>query len=135
MRAVQGVALSLTLTMVFMGIVSPPPGASAQCFDCWPLAFGTPAFFQLGSFHVIQASVYNPSGTNGTLVVYMVVHDTVGRTLEYSTATIVVAPGAYGTAFLIVFGLLPGDYRATVFATLPNFVAVSATVTTPFSIQ
>jgi hypothetical protein len=69
-----------------------------------------------------------------TGIVYLVVHNRLGQTAEYSTATLQLAVGANGTAYPIAFGLPSGEYSATFFVVTSGGVAISVSTTVPFTV-
>jgi len=64
-----------------------------------------------------------------TGIVYAVVHNAVGQTVYYSTATITPAAGATAQAFVALAGLPPGTYSVTLFAITTSGTAISTTST------
>jgi hypothetical protein len=69
-----------------------------------------------------------------TGVVFMVVHNRLGQTVEYSTATLQLTNGANGTAYLVAFGLASGEYAATIFVDTTSWVAISTPATASFTV-
>lgn len=123
----------LVLVIVSTGVLSLAPVASATCAGCW-YAPQTPAVVHLGAYQAVEASFNNPTDSIGTLIVYFVVEDSQGQTVDWSTATITVSAGANGTAYLVLFGLPPGGYKGTLFGTQPDGVAVTNTVSENFTL-
>jgi len=71
---------------------------------------------------------------NATGIIFMVVHNYLGQTVEISTATLQLAAGANGTARPIIFGLPSAIYTATFFVSSTSGVAISTAVTESFTI-
>jgi len=78
---------------------------------------------------VIEANYTNLGSANTTGIVFSVVRNALGQTVEYSTATVQIASGGISTAYLVVFGLPGGQYSASLFAVYPSGVALSTTTT------
>jgi len=76
------------------------------------------------------------SGLNTTSIgiVFMVVHNYLGQTVEISTSVLQPAAGANGTAYAIAFGLASGMYSGTFFVVGTSGVAMSTTTTASFTI-
>lgn len=65
-------------------------------------------------------------------IVIMVIHNSAGQTVYYSTATLNITRGFSGTAYTVEAGLPPGIYNATIFAFSTSGVAISSSTTIPF---
>lgn len=101
---------------------------------CWT-ELAAPVFAQLGaysSFQIVYAN--NNMNTNVTGIIFMVVHNYLGQTVEISTATLQLAAGTNGTAHPIIFGLASDTYSATFFVTSTSGVAISTTTAESFTI-
>jgi len=92
-------------------------------------ASGSPTVTQIGQNKAVQTSFTNTSNAPVTAIVYAVVHNAAGQTVAYSTATITANAGASATAYDVLFGLAPGTYTVTVFATSTSGTAISGTST------
>jgi hypothetical protein len=96
---------------------------------------GTPAQAQQGSYTGVTSTFTNNSNSPVTAFVYAVVHNALGQTVDISTATVTASTGGSATAFNALFGLAPGTYSVTIFATSSSGVAISgpstASVTIP----
>jgi len=66
--------------------------------------------------------------------VFMVVHNSLGQTVEISTGVLQLAAGANGTAYTIAFGMASGEYSATFFAVSTSGYAISSSTTAPFTV-
>jgi len=99
--------------------------------DCWETGAGHG--YQLGGYSALGIPYLNTSNSTVTGVVFMVIHNyPMNQTIEISTATLQLAAGANGTAYLIQFGLASGMYQAIFFVVEPSGVAISSTVTLTF---
>jgi hypothetical protein len=108
-------------------VTSCPAGA------CWT-EIGPPVYAALGPYQSVEISYVNSIDAAMIGIVFMVVHNYLGQTVGISTATLTLAAGANGTAFPIAFGLAPGQYSATLFATSASGVAISETATASFTV-
>jgi len=88
----------------------------------------------VGANKAIIAAFTNNSNAQQTAVIYAVIHNAAGQTVAYTTATISPAAGATATGTLVLFGLAPGTYSATVFVTSTGGVAISSTSTVSVTI-
>ncbi len=68
-------------------------------------------------------------------IVFAVVHNRNGQTVYYTTATITPAPGQTVTSYLILAGLTPGSYNASIFVVLPDQIPVSLASTVGFQLK
>jgi hypothetical protein len=100
---------------------------------CWT-EIGPPVYAGLGAYQSIEISYVNGADFTMTGIVFMVVHNYLGQTVEISTATLTLAADANGTAYPISFGLAAGQYSATLFATSTGGVAISYTTTASFTV-
>jgi hypothetical protein len=71
----------------------------------------------------------NNGNTTITGIVYAVVHNSLGQTVQYTTGTITPAAGASAEAFLALAGLPTGTYTVTVFVITTSGTAISTTST------
>jgi hypothetical protein len=101
--------------------------------QCWA-SIGDPLYTQVGPYDMIETNYTNIGGVNLTGIVFAVVHNNLGQTVEISTGTLQLAAGANGTAFAAVFGLPDGEYSGTIFAVSTSGVAISFTITVAFTI-
>jgi len=92
-------------------------------------ATGSPTVTQINQNKAVQTSFTNTSNAPVTAIVYAVVHNAAGQTVAYSTATITANAGATATAYDVLFGLAPGTYTVTIFATSTGGTAISGTST------
>jgi hypothetical protein len=108
---------------------------SALGSDSWTLV-STPSFCPFVSgYRSFCATYINNLNETQEAIAFMVVHNPLGQTIEFSSAMITIAPAASGMTVLILFGISPGDYNASFFVTTPGIVALSTTSTTAFSIS
>jgi len=90
---------------------------------------GTPAVTTSGGNKVITATFSNNSNAPQTAYIYGVVHNALGQTVAYTTATVSPNAGASASGQLVLFGLAPGSYSVTLFAVSTSGVALSTTST------
>jgi hypothetical protein len=68
----------------------------------------------------------NLNVTVALAVVYLVLHNNMGQTVDWKASTIInVASNTNSTAFVVLFNVPSGTYTATIFATLPSGSAMS----------
>lgn len=109
------------------------PGEPALgCAQCW-LQVGPAVFARLGPYQSVQVTYNNGIGGNVTGIVFAVVHNSLGQTVEISTATLQLQAGANGTAYPVLFGLPSGQYSTTIFAIESSGIAISTTTTLTFT--
>ncbi len=94
---------------------------------------GAPRFSTIGISPTLATTFQNNLDVAVLGIVIMVVHNNLGQTVFYSTATLNLTRGFSGTAYTVEFGLSPGLYKATIFAFSPSGVAISNSTTTSFS--
>jgi hypothetical protein len=107
--------------------------SACQAGQCW-YEVGPPVFAQLGAYQAFRVSYVNFANANVTGIVYLVVHNRLGQTAEYSTATLQLAAGANGTTYPITFGLPSGEYSATLFVATPSGLTISVPTTASFAV-
>src|SRR6266404_4269901 len=132
MKANAAVAVVSLLMVLFLASF-PSPRASGICTQCWAPT-SPPVFVKLGAYSSFQVGYFSVMNSDVTGIVYAVVHDYLGQTVEISTATLQLAPGASGTTNPVIFGLASGTYSATFFAIEASGVAISPTTTQSFTI-
>ena len=128
--AVGSAVLDQPLTIAVGGVTGSCTNEGTGCMT----APSAPTETQVGANKAIQVSYTNNSNGPQTAIVYAVVHNAAGQTVAYTTATISPAAGGSQLAQLILFGLAPGTYSATVFATSTGGVALSTTSTVTVTI-
>jgi hypothetical protein len=105
-------------------------GTSGSCANegtaCMGIS-GTPAISHTSVGTIITASFTNNSNAPQTGYVYAVVHNALGQTVYYTTATVSPAAGASQSGQLVLFGLAPGTYSATIFVVSTSGTAISGT--------
>ncbi len=77
----------------------------------------------------VQITYKNNNDSQAVGIVYGTYHNSLGQTVTMATATITPAAGGAVTAFLLVFGLPPGQYFVDVFVITPSGIAISAVST------
>jgi hypothetical protein len=78
----------------------------------------------------LDATFTNSATSSVTGIVYAVVHNSIGQTVYYTTATVTPSSSGTATAFLVLSGLPAGTYTVTVFATDTSGNAISVSTTT-----
>lgn len=101
--------------------------------NCWTEA-SPPAFVHLAGYSGFTITYVNGFSTNMTGIVFMVVHNSLGQTVEISTGGLSLAAGANGTAYTVTNGLAPGQYAATFFATATSGYAISSSTNGSFTV-
>jgi len=137
-------AYSIQLQQIGKGmnaaLATPPTitvgGNSQNCQTTGCLvATGSPSETTIGPNKAVQTSFTNNSNAPVTAIIYAVVHNAAGQTVAYSTATLTNVPaGQSATAYDILFGLAPGSYSVTIFATSTSGTAISTTSTVTVTI-
>ena len=117
--------LSLTV-----GSVSTTSCNTTTCMS----ASGSPTVTTIGGNKAVQTSFTNTSNAPVTAIVYAVVHNALGQTVSYSTATVSANAGASTTAYNVLFGLAPGTYTVSIFATSTSGTAISTSSTVTVTI-
>jgi len=100
------------------------------CNQCW-YSVGQPVVGRLGAYESLETTWVNTGNSNLVGITIAVVHNNLGQTVEISTAILDLAIGANGTASPVVFGLVSGEYSASVFVVTAGGVAISTTVSVP----
>jgi hypothetical protein len=95
---------------------------------------GTPRVTAFGVGPSASTTFHNNLDVTVIGIVLMVVHNNLGQTVFYSTATLNLTRGFSGTAYTVEFGLTPGVYKATIFAFSPSGVAISNSTTFSFGV-
>jgi hypothetical protein len=131
----QGYTVELQHTGGSTSALATPPSltvnsVSSSCNSTSCLAAsGSPTQTQIGSNKAVQTVFTNNSNAPQTAIVFAVVHNALGQTVLYTTATLSLASGASGTAYDVLFGLAPGTYSVSIFASSTSGTAISATST------
>jgi hypothetical protein len=99
--------------------------------DSWTFV-GTPVVERLGIFRAAETTLSNHLPHSVLGVVIMVLRNSQGQTVYYSTATLNITRGLYWTAYTVEYGLAPGVYNATIFAISTTGVAISNSSTVTF---
>jgi hypothetical protein len=109
--------------------------ATSACSStgCW-FETGDPVYAPLGPYTSFGTTYANGINATVTGVVFMVVHNSLGQTVQISTCVLQLAAGANGTAYTIAFGLASGEYSATFFVVSTGGYAISSTTAAPFTV-
>jgi hypothetical protein len=100
----------------------------------WTLVKG-PTLSYGGDNPVVEATYTNNLNFTVTGISFLMIHNGVGQTIAYSTATLIPPGGGNATAYNVVFGLPPGTYHATVFVTSVSWVALSGSSSFTFTLH
>ncbi len=126
-------AAALSLAIVLASSFA--QAASASVFvggtGDWTLV-GDPTVQTLGASQAAELTYENHLATPVLGVVIMVLHNNIGQTVYYTTATINLNSSSYGTVFLVEYGVNPGVYNATFFAFSVAGIAISNCAETSF---
>ena len=91
--------------------------ASAYVGGTGTLTFvGTPTVVALGPLQAAEVTLDNHLGVSVLGIAIMVIHNALGQTIYYSTATLNLTRGSYATAYIVEAGVPTGVYNATIFA-------------------
>src|SRR6266850_2272867 len=93
---------------------------------------GSPRVTTIGVFSAVATTFHNNLDVQVIGIVIMVIHNRVGQTLSYSTATLNLTRGFSGIAYTVESGLPFGVYNATIFAFSTDGVAISNSTTISF---
>ncbi len=127
--------IGVAITFGMLLLLSLPATAASQ------VAIGTDTLMLTSLTHPTLCSGYcfsatytNNSSANVTAIIFGVVHNLIGQTIYYTTATLHLTPGGSATAFLVMFGNTDATYVdcMNVFAVTPSYVAISTTSTLCF---
>jgi len=103
---------------------------SGSCNTTACMAPGSITSTNLPVVKAVVSPFTNTSNAPQTVIVYAVVHNAAGQTVSYSTGTLNNVPaGGSATSYEVLFGLAPGTYSVTVFATSTSGTAVSTSST------
>jgi hypothetical protein len=109
--------------------------STSTCATTNCLTAGSSTITTIGPNKYVQTSFTNTSNAPVTAIVFAVIHNAQGQTVSYSTATLTnVAAGGSATAYNALFGLPPGTYSVTVFATSTSGTAISGQTTVSVTI-
>ncbi len=94
---------------------------------------GPPKVVQLGTYQAIEVNYSNYGSAYPMGIVMMVIHNSQGQTVQWTTCTLQIPDGETRTAYTVSIGLEPGTYSATMFVVYTSGIAISPTVTVTFS--
>ena len=97
----------------------------------WTFA-SAPRVASIGVFSAVVTTFHNNLDVQVIGIVIMVIHNRIGQTVSYSTATLNLTRGFSGTAYTVESGLPFGVYNATIFAFSTDGVAISNSTTISF---
>lgn len=130
-------ALPVVIMLLFFLVVSLQTTAAASnpaCISqCWTET-GAPVFAALDSYSSFEILYVNDFNVTMAGIVFMVIHDSLGQTVEISTSFLQLEPDANGTAYPIAWGLASGLYAATFFVVSSSGYAISVTSTAAFAV-
>jgi hypothetical protein len=93
MKASAVAILSLLMVLLFASF--PIPRASGICTLCWAPT-SPPVYVKLGAYSSFQVAYISVMNSDVTGIVFVVIHNYLNQTVEISTATLQLAPTAYG---------------------------------------
>jgi hypothetical protein len=134
----MGAVIALALVVALIIPMLPNSTAVADsCYapSCWAQVGTVEPPDNQGPNYVFAMTYANSANISLLGIVFLVVHNSLGQTLEISTGSVVLAAGANGTAFPVVFGLAPGTYQGTYFVISPAGTAMSSTSTLNFTVS
>jgi hypothetical protein len=114
---------------IIVGSVSTGSCNTTSCMTAGTSAQGTQ-----GAYTGVTTTFTNTSTAPVTAFIYAVVHNALGQTVDISTATVTASAGGSATAFNALFGLAPGTYSVTIFATSNSGTAISGQSTVSVTI-
>ncbi len=123
-----------------IGLASPPTltvgstTTGCQTTSCMTTSSGAISTGSVAGYKTVNSVWTNNSNAPQTVIVFAVVHNGAGQTVDVSTATITVSAGSSATATNVLFGLPSGTYSVTLFTTSTSGTAVSTTSTTTVTI-
>jgi hypothetical protein len=118
--------LDIPLTLIVSGTGT----GTGVCNTTSCMAPGSVTSTNLPVGKAVVSPFTNTSNAPQTVIVYAVVHNAAGQTVSYSTGTLNNVPaGGSATSYEVLFGLAPGTYSVTVFATSTSGTAISTTST------
>jgi len=123
---------ALLLAMPFQNTIAASVSA-CNGSDCW-YETSTPVYGSLGPYPAFAIPYVNLFNATTTGIVFMVVHNSLGQTIQISTCVLQLGADANGTARTITFGLGPGMYSATFFVVSTGGYAISTTTTASFTV-
>jgi len=89
----------------------------------------TPKYYFLGNtYHTINVTITNSLSSSTTAIVFAVVHNSAGQTIEVTTSSAVVAAGATVSAYPVL-SLASGTYSVTIFVWASNGASLSQSET------
>jgi hypothetical protein len=128
-----GASALIAVALVVLIPVQAQAPAQTCALPCW-IGVGTPLYSRVGPYDAIWTSYTNLSNGNMTGIVFAVIHNSLGQTVEISTGTLELPAMANGTAFAVVFGLPDGEYSGMLFATSVAGTALSTATTVSFTV-
>jgi hypothetical protein len=130
--AAKSGALAVSLLLV----IGAAQAAEAQTFiggtSVWTVV-AAPTASPTGIAPTEATAFSNHASVDVTGIVLLVLKNTAGQTIYYTSATVTIAPGGIGTSYDAIFGVAPGTYNATIFAIAASGVAISASTSVPFT--
>ena len=125
--------LLFALVLVLSAAQAAQADTSVGGTNVWTMV-GSPSFVTTGTYPLGAVSYSNHLSVDLTAIVIMVLQNTSGQTVYFSTSTVTIAPGAIGVVHLVEFGLNPGTYNATFFAFTFAGIGISLPTSAPFAI-
>ncbi|HVC27032.1 MAG TPA: hypothetical protein VND40_02620 [Nitrososphaerales archaeon] len=101
--------------------------------NVWTMV-GTPSFVTSRGNPLAVVSFSSHVSVTVTAIVIMVLRNSAGQTVYFSTGSVAIATGTIGAVEIIEFGQPPGTYNATFFAFTFGGVAISLPTSALFTI-
>jgi hypothetical protein len=133
MKIAEVIAIAFVVALIVP--ILPSSTASSCNLSCWVQVGTVNPPDDQGPNYVFAMTYANSDNISLLGIVFLVVHNSLGQTLEISTGSVVLAAGANGTAFPVVFGLAPGIYEGTYFVIQPAGTAISSASTLNFTVS
>jgi len=91
-----------------------------------PINYPAPAYCSnLGIYEAVVVPIENTLTNSITVIVFSVLSNSAGQTLEVSTATITLAPGQYNEPAYVITMLAYGNYSADIFVWTTTGAAIA----------
>ncbi|MDA4118745.1 MAG: hypothetical protein OK455_10430 [Thaumarchaeota archaeon] len=126
-------ATSLALLLVLGGLQSAAADASIGGTSTWTVV-GPPTMLTLEGSPAFQITFHNDLTVSVFGIVMVVLHNGLGQTVYYTTATTTLTRLGIGPVYAAVVGVPAGSYNATFFAMDSSGVGISAPTTAVFVI-
>lgn len=135
MRRLHVISAATSVAVLVLSAALSPAAAAAFTggTNAWTVISAPTLFYTSGNPATAVTYLNNLNATTLGIVI-LVVHNSLGQTVDYAAATLNLAPGANSTAYDVIFGLPPGTYNASLFAIIPSGTAISTLSTETITI-